>query len=82
MSESTNGPRGAYCFSVTLASIFSIERPCSYWARQSSPTAEFRIRLTTNPGTSPQVIGCLRIAWAKLEAACRVSSEVSSPATI
>ena len=37
------------------------------------------MRLTTNPGTSPQTIGCLRIAWAKLAADWAVSGEVSSP---
>ena len=41
-----------------------------------------RMRLTTKPGTSAQVIGCLRIAWAKLTAAPTVSAEVSSPSTI
>ncbi len=40
------------------------------------------MRLTTNPGTSAQVIGCLRIAWAKLTAAWTVSPELSSPSTI
>ena len=40
------------------------------------------MRLTTKPGTSAQVIGCLRIAWAKLTAAPTVSAEVSSPSTI
>ena len=40
------------------------------------------MRLTTKPGTSPQVIGCLRIACAKLKAAVTVSREVSSPLMI
>ncbi len=43
---------------------------------------ELRIRLTTNPGTSMHVIGCLRIAWANVTAAVTVSAEVSSPSTI
>ena len=38
--------------------------------------------MTTNPGTSLQVIGCLRIFWAKLKAAVTVSREVSSPLMI
>src|SRR3954465_4032584 len=37
------------------------------------------MRFTTKPGASPQRIGVLRICWAKLNAACIVSSEVSSP---
>ncbi len=40
------------------------------------------MRLTTNPGTSTQVIGCLRIACAKVSVAVTVSAEVSSPSTI
>ena len=40
------------------------------------------MRLTTKPGTSAQVIGCLRIAWANVSAAVTVSAEVSSPSTI
>jgi len=32
-------------------------------SRQTSEMPALRIRLTTNPGTSAQVIGCLRIAW-------------------
>ena len=51
---------------ATASSIFLIDRPCSSWARQISPAAELRIRLTTKPGTSPQVIGCFLIACAKL----------------
>ena len=39
------------------------------------------MRLTTKPGTSSQVIGCLRIVCAKLIAASIVSSSVSPPAT-
>src|SRR5581483_4690294 len=56
--------------------------PPSSWARHTSPTAEVSMRLTTKPGTSAQVIGCLRIAWAKLIAASIVSGDVSSPSTI
>ena len=37
------------------------------------------MRLTTKPGSSSQRIAVLRIACAKLAAACSVSSEVSSP---
>ena len=40
------------------------------------------MRLTTKPGTSLQVIGCLRIACAKLKAVVTVSREVSSPLMI
>ena len=40
------------------------------------------MRLTTKPGTSAQVIGCLRIVCAKVIAALTVSAEVSSPSTI
>ena len=40
------------------------------------------MRLTTNPGTSAQVIGCLRIDCANVTAAVTVSAEVSSPSTI
>ena len=40
------------------------------------------MRLTTKPGTSAQVMGCLRIACAKVTAAVSVSGEVSSPSTI
>ncbi len=80
MSPRMNGPIGATFAAATPSSIALIERPCSSWARQISPTAELRMRLTTKPGTSPQVIGCLRIAWAKLEAAdWAVSGEVGSP---
>ena len=75
-----NGPIGAMFWALTPSSIALIERPCSSWARKTSPTAEIRIRLTTKPGTSPQPIGCLRIACAKLDAACIVSAEVSAPA--
>ena len=35
---------------ATASSIFLIDRPCSSCARQISPTAELRIRLTTKPG--------------------------------
>ncbi len=54
-------------------------RPSSSWARQISEMAELAIRLPTKPGTSPQRIGILRIACAKLDAACMVSGDVSSP---
>ena len=47
--------------------------------RQTSDIAELRMRLTTKPGTSPQRIAVLRIAWAKLAAVWSVSSDVSSP---
>ncbi len=82
MSTRTKGPIGATLAAATLSSIFLIERPCSSWARQISLAPELRIRLTTKPGTSAQVIGCLRIAWAKLIAAVTVSRDVSSPSTI
>ena len=59
-----------------------IERPFSSCSRQISEIPALRMRLTTKPGTSAQVIGCLRIAWAKLTAAPTVSAEVSSPSTI
>src|ERR1700755_2980366 len=35
-------------------------------ARHNSETAALRMRLTTKPGVSPQRIGALRIAWAKV----------------
>lgn len=40
------------------------------------------MRLTTKPGTSAQVIGCLRILRAKLIAAVTVSGAVSAPSMI
>ena len=40
------------------------------------------MRLTTKPGSSPQVIGILRIVWANVVATCIVSGEVSAPSTI
>ena len=40
------------------------------------------MRLTTKPGTSAQVIGCLRIACAKVTDALTVSGDVSSPSMI
>ncbi len=82
MSMSTNGPIGETFFSATASSIFLIERPFSSCWRQTSPAAELRIRLTTKPGTSLQVIPCLRIACAKLKAVVTVSREVSSPLMI
>jgi hypothetical protein len=54
---------------ATPASIEAIDRPRSSWARKTSDSAEVRMRLTTKPGTSAQVIGCFLIAWAKLMAA-------------
>ena len=56
-----------------------IDRPCSSWARQISLVPLLRMRLTTKPGTSAQVIGFFLIVWAKLTAAWTVSAEVSSP---
>ena len=43
---------------------------------------EMRMRLTTKPGTSSQVMGCFLIVWAKLIEVATVSSLVSSPRTI
>jgi hypothetical protein len=63
----------------TPSSIARMDSPPSSWARQISEEPALRMRLTTNPGTSAQVIGFLRIAWAKVTAACIVSAEVSSP---
>ncbi len=40
------------------------------------------MRLTTKPGSSPQAIGILRIAWANVVAVCIVSGDVSAPSTI
>jgi hypothetical protein len=82
MSIRKKGPIGETFDAATPSSIFLIERFFSSCWRQTSPAAELRIRLTTNPGTSLQVIGCLRIAWAKLNAAVIVSREVSSPLMI
>ena len=82
MSTRMNGPSGATFAAATPSSIDLIERPPSSWARQISPTAELRMRLTTNPGTSAQVIGCLRILRAKLTAAVTVSGSLSGPSTI
>ena len=39
------------------------------------------MRLTTKPGSSPQAIGILRIAWANVVAVCIVSGDVSAPST-
>ena len=64
------------------SSIFLIERPARSCSRHTSETPALRMRLTTNPGTSAQVIGCLRIACANVTAAVVVSAEVSSPSTI
>ena len=68
-----NGPIGATLAAATPSSIFLIDRPCSSCARQTSATDELRIRLTTKPGTSAQMIGCFLIAWAKLNAVATVS---------
>ncbi len=77
-----NGPIGAALAPAMPSSIFLIERPPCSCSRQTSATEALRIRLTTNPGTSSQTIGCFLIAWAKLKAVEIVSSEVSSPRTI
>ena len=37
--------------------------------RQISDTDELRMRLTTNPGASPHLIGVFLICWAKFAAA-------------
>ena len=66
---------------LIASSIDLIERPRSSCARQTSDIPDMRIRLTTKPGTSPQVIGCFLMAWAKFTAAVSVSVEVSSPST-
>ena len=77
-----NGPIGEVFAAATASSIFLIESPRSSCWRQTSPAAELRMRLTTKPGTSLQVIPCLRIACAKLKAVVTVSREVSSPLMI
>src|SRR3954451_2712164 len=82
MSTRKNGPIGPSLASATASSIFLIESFCSSCARHSSAALELRIRLTTKPGTSRHVIGCLRIAWAKYTAEPIVSVAVSSPSTI
>ena len=76
------GPIGVTLAAPTPSSISLIESPFSSCSRQISETPELSTRLTTKPGTSAQVIGCLRIAWAKVIAAATVSAEVSSPSTI
>jgi hypothetical protein len=81
-SASRKGPIGAVPDSVTARSIAAIDRPSSSWARQISDMAELSTRLTTKPGTSAQVMGVLRIVWAKLTTACSVSGPVSSPSMI
>ncbi len=73
------GPIGTTLAAPTPSSIFLIDRPCSSWSRQISAMPELRMRLTTKPGTSAQMIGCFLIACAKVTAACEVSEEVSSP---
>ena len=82
MSIRKNGPIGVTFAPAIASSICLIDRPFSSCSRQTSPTPELRMRLTTKPGTSLQVIGCLRIAWAKLKAVLIVSREVSSPPMI
>ena len=77
-----NGPIGATRDAATASSIALIDSPPSSCIRQISEIAEFRIRLTTKPGSSPQAIGSLRIAWANVVATCIVSGEVSAPSTI
>ncbi len=76
------GPIGTTPAAPTPSSIALIESPPCSWLRQISDMPEVRMRLTTKPGTSAQVIGCLRIAWAKATALPSVCSEVSSPSTI
>ena len=78
---SRNGPAGVTFWPVIASSIDRIDRPRSSWARQTSAIPDMRIRLTTKPGTSPQVMGCFLMAWAKFTAVVRVSVEVSSPWT-
>ena len=50
-----------------------IDSPPSSCIRQTSEIAELRILLTTKPGSSPQAIGSLRMAWANVVATCIVS---------
>ncbi len=76
-----NGPIGAAFAAAIPSSIALTERPPLSCSRQTSATEELRIRLTTNPGTSSQTIGCFLIPCAKLSAAVTVASEVSSPRT-
>ncbi len=76
-----NGPIGTTFCVLIASSMALIDSPCSCWARQTSLMPLLRIRFTTKPGTSPQVIGFFLIAWAKLTAAVTVSCEVSSPWT-
>ena len=52
------GPIGTTFAAPMPSSIFLIESPFSSCSRQISPMPELRIRLTTKPGTSAQVIGC------------------------
>ena len=77
-----NGPIGAMRAAATASSIALIDSPPSSCIRQTSEIAELRILLTTKPGSSPQAIGILRIAWANVVATCIVSADVSSPSTI
>ena len=73
------GPIGVAPESLITRSTSSVDSPSSSVAFHTSDIAAVRMRLTTKPGTSPQRIAVLRNAWAKLVAACMVSSEVSSP---
>ena len=76
-----NGPIGATRACETASSTALIESPLASWKRQISLIAEFRMRLTTKPGSSPQVIGILRIVCANVVAVCIVSGDVSAPST-
>ncbi len=76
------GPIGTTFAAPTPSSIFLIDSPFCSCSRQTSEMPELRMRLTTKPGTSPQVIGCFLIAWAKLTATPIASGDVSSPSTI
>ena len=76
-----NGPIGAIREAATASSIALIDRSPSSCMRQTSLIAALRMRLTTKPGSSPQVIGILRIVCANVVAACIVSGDVLSPST-
>ena len=68
VDQARYGPSGMARAPVKASSIRAIDRPSCSWARQISAMPDVRMRLTTNLGTSAQVIGCLRIAWAKVTA--------------
>lgn len=74
-----NGGIGVTFCAPTASSTDLIESPRSSCARKISEMPEFRMRFTTKPGTSAQVIGFFLIVWAKLIAAWIVSGDVSSP---